>query len=105
MPKYYVLNHEKQTIIVDTTVKPTAEDKKDVRLYVSMGYKMRKKSQERAKMMRDKADNLSADTIRKALKDDKEGLTKFENIMKGKEEGYKKGFFVARKWYKDNYKK
>jgi len=99
--KYYTLDHDKHFITVDTTVKPAKGDEEAVKLYVSMGYKMRIKSQARAKRMADKADNLKAEDIRTALKGDKEGLAKFERILKGKEEGYKKGFFAAKKWYKE----
>lgn len=99
--KYYTLDHDKQFVTVDTTVKPAKGDSEAVKLYVSMGYKMRIKSQVRAEKMRDKADTLKAADIREALKNDKAGLAKFNNIIKGKEDGYKKGFFAARKWYKE----
>ena len=98
--KYYTLDHEKQFITVDTTVKPAKGDAEAVKLYVSMGYKMRIKSQARAEKMKAKADGLDAAAIKEALKGDKAGLAKFDNIMAGKEEGYKKGFFAAKKWYK-----
>lgn len=99
--KYYTLDQDKQFITVDTTVKPSKADEEAVKLYVNMGYKMRIKSQARAIRMAEKADNLKADDIRAALKGDKEALAKFERIMKGKEPGYKKGFFAAKKWYKE----
>ena len=103
--KYYTLDHEKQFVTVDTTVKPAKGDAEAVKLYVSMGYKMRIKSQKRANAMKEKADGLDAAAIREALKGDKAGLAKFEAIMKGKEEDYKKGFFAAKKWYKEYAKK
>lgn len=103
--KYYTLDHEKQFVTVDTTVKPAKGDAEAVKLYVSMGYKMRIKSQARAEKMKAKADGLNAAAIREALKGDKAGLAKFEAIIKGKEEGYKKGFFAAKKWYKEYAKK
>ncbi len=99
--KYYTLDHEKQFITVDTTIKPAKGDSEAVKLYVSMGYKMRIKSQVRADKMKEKADPTTAKVIREALKNDKAGLDKFNNIIKGKEPGYKKGFFAARKWYKE----
>lgn len=99
--KYYTLDHEKQFVTVDTTVKPAKGDEEAVKLYVSMGYKMRIKSQARAKRMAQQADNLNAAAIKEALKGDKEGLAKFARIMKGEEAGYKKGFFAAKKWYKE----
>ena len=98
--KYYTLDHEKQFVTVDTTVKPAKGDAEAVKLYVSMGYKMRIKSQARAEKMKAKADGLDAAAIKEALKGDKAGLAKFDTIMAGKEEGYKKGFFAAKKWYK-----
>ena len=99
--KYYTLDHEKQFVTVDTTVKPAKGDEEAVKLYVNMGYKMRIKSQARAEKMRAKADGLNAETIREALKSDKVGLEKFNTIMKGKDDEYKKGFFAAKKWYKE----
>lgn len=99
--KYYTLDHDKQFVTVDTTVKPAKGDEEAVKLYVSMGYKMRIKSQARAEKMKAKADGLNAATIKEALKGDKEGLKKFETIMEGKDSEYKKGFFAAKKWYKE----
>ena len=98
--KYYTLDHDKQFVTVDTTVKPAKGDEEAVKLYVSMGYKMRIKSQARAAKMKAKADGLNAAAIREALKDDKKGLAKFEAIMKGEDKEFKKGFFAAKKWYK-----
>lgn len=101
MNKYYNVNHERQTITVDTTVKPTKKEEADVKLFVSNGYKLRVKSQDRAQAMKDKADGLNADDIRNALKDDKKALDKFNAIVKGKDKEYKKGFFSAKKWYNE----
>lgn len=104
--KYYTLNHEKHIVVVDTTVKPKEGDKEAVALYVEMGYAMRIKSQERAAAMKNKADGLTADAIKKALENDKEAQKKFEDIVNGKETGVtnadgKTGFFAAKKWYKN----
>lgn len=101
--KYYTLDHEKQFVTVDTTVKPAKGDSEAVKLYVTMGYKMRIKSQVRAEKMLKKADKLDAKTIRAALAKDEAALGKFENIIKGEEDGYKKGFFAAKSWYKHDY--
>ena len=99
--KYYTLDHEKKFITVDTTVKPAKGDEEAVRLYVSMGYKMRIKSQARAAKMRAQADDLNKEAVLEALKGDKEGLKKFDAIMNGKDKEYKKGFFAAKKWFKE----
>lgn len=100
--KYYTINNKngKHIITVDTTVKPAKGDEEAVKLYVSMGYDLRMKSQARAAKMKEKADGLDADAIKEALKGDKEGLKKFEAIMKGEDKEHKRGFFAAKKWYK-----
>ena len=103
--KYYTVDREKKIVVVDTTVDAKKGEAEAVDLYLKAGYDLRIKSQARADKMKAKADGLDADTIRAALKDDAEALTKFENIMEGKEAGYKKGFFAAKKWYKTEYKK
>ncbi len=108
--KYYTLDHGKQFITVDTTVKPTKGDEEAVRLYVSMGYKMRIKSQARAEKMKANADGLDAAKIKEALKGNKVALKKFEDIIHGKKTGItnadgKTGFFAAKKWYLKEYNK
>ena len=108
--KYYTLDHEKQFVTVDTTVTPNKGDAEAVKLYVSMGYKMRIKSQARAKKMKDNADGLNAESIKESLKNDKNALKKFEDIIHGKKTGVtnadgKTGFFAAKKWYLKEYNK
>lgn len=108
--KYYTIDQEKHIVTVDTTVKPGKGDEEAVFLYVKMGYSMRIKSQDRAEIMKKKADGLDAKKIKDALKDDKEALKKFEDIIHGKKTGVtnedgKTGFFAAKKWYKKEYKK
>lgn len=101
--KYYTINNKKgkHIITVDTTVKPAKGDEEAVKLYVSMGYDLRMKSQARAEKMKENADGLDTDAIKEALKGDKEGLKKFEAIMKGEDKEYKRGFFAAKKWFKE----
>lgn len=99
--KYYVIDQNKHTITVDTTIKPAKGDEEAVKLYVNMGYDLRIKSQARATAMKAKADGLDAAAIREALKGDKAGLAKFEAIMNGTDTEYKKGFFAAKKWFKE----
>ena len=101
--KYFTIDQDKHVITVDTTVKPQKSDEDAVALYVKMGYAMRIKSQVRAKAMKEKADNLTAEQIRTALADDKANLDKFEAILTGKDPDNKKGFFAAKKWYKANF--
>ena len=108
--KYYTIDQEKRTITVDLSIKPKGNDEKAVELYAKTGYELRIKSQERANIMKAKADNLNADKIREELKDDEEALKKFENILHGKKTGItnadgKTGFFAAKKWYVKEYDK
>lgn len=103
--KYYTLDREKKIVVVDTTVEPKKGEMEAVELYLKAGYDLRVKSTARRDKMRANADGLDAKTIKEALKDDAEALAKFNNIMEGKEAGYKKGFFAAKKWYKTEYKK
>ena len=113
--KYYTINNKngKHIITVDTTVKPAKGDEEAVKLYVSMGYDLRMKSQARAEKMKENADGLNAEEIRKALKSDKDALKKFDDIIHGggkngtgvtNKEG-KTGFFAAKKWYLKEYNK
>ena len=108
--KYYTLDHDKHFVTVDTTVKPAKGDDEAVKLYVSMGYKMRIKSQARAEKMKAKADGLNAAAIKEALKADKAALKKFDDIIHGAKTGVtnedgKTGFFAAKKWYLKEYQK
>ena len=105
--KYYTVNKGKHIITIDKSITPTKDEDEEVERYIHYGYDMRFKSQEKAKKMREKMekrmkenpDNLNAAAIREALKDDEEGLKKFEAIIKGDDKEYKKGFFSAKKWY------
>ena len=103
--KYYTVNNEKHIITIDKSITPTKDEYEEVERYIHYGYDMRFKSQEKAKMMREKMekrmkenpDNLNAAAIRDALKNDKEALDKFNAILKE----HKKGFFSAKKWYNE----
>lgn len=52
--KYYKLNKNNKTITIDRKVKPTAEDKEDVQMYVNAGYIIRYKSEKRAAAARER---------------------------------------------------
>lgn len=52
--KYYKLNTNNKTITIDRKVKPTAEDKDDVQMYVNAGYIIRYKSEKRAAAARER---------------------------------------------------
>lgn len=97
--KYFTLDQEKHVITVDTSIAPTKSDTEAVKLYVSMGYAMRIKSQTRAALMKAKADSLNDKAIREALKDNKEELAKYDAILHGTEtnDDGKTGFFAAKK--------
>lgn len=59
--KYYKIstrqlkNGTKNIITIDNSVKPTAQDIEDVKLYISCGYEIRHKSAERAEKARERA--------------------------------------------------
>lgn len=97
MPNYK-LNTEKKIIIVDDKNITSAEDA-DVAKYVSAGYTIKHKSEKRSAAAKRRAETLSKDDILKALEADTKAKETFENICKGKGTG--KGFFAAKKWYKE----
>lgn len=101
----YKVDAAKKTITIDDSVKATAAEEKDMAMYVAAGYIIKHKSQKRAKQAKERAakETLTDAAILEALKDDAKGLAKYKEIKEGKGEGT--GFFAARKWYKDTYKK
>lgn len=94
----YKLNTEKKIIIVDDNNMTSAE-KADVVAYVGAGYIIKHKSEKRSAAAKRRAETLSKEDILKALETDTEAKKTFENICKGKGTG--KGFFAAKKWYKE----
>lgn len=101
----YKVDPEKKTITIDDTVKATAAEEKDIDRYVAAGYIIKHKSQKRAKQAAERAakDTLTDEAIQKELANDEKGLKKYLEIKGGKGKGT--GFFAAKKWYKDTYKK
>lgn len=94
----YKLNKEKKIIIIDDN-NITSVEKDDVSMYVAAGYTIKHKSEKRAAAAKGRAETLSKEDILKALETDTEAKKTFENICKGKGTG--KGFFAAKKWYKE----
>lgn len=101
MDKAYTVNTKNRIITINDSVKATAIDEKDITMYVSAGYIIRHKSEERSKAASKRADNLKDEEIREALKDNKEALTKYDSIKNKKGKGG--GFFAAKSWYKKEY--
>ena len=101
--KAYTLNKEKKVITIDDNVKATRAEEKDIDRYVAAGYEIKHKSEKRAKAATKRADGLKDENIKEALKDDKKALAKYEEIKKGKGEGF--GFFAAKSWDKKNFQK
>ena len=101
--KAYTLNPDKKIITINDKVKATAAETKDIALYVAAGYIIKHKSEKRAKAAAKRADSLTDAAIKAALNDDKKAMEIYEGIKKGSGKG--SGFFAARKWYKDTYKK
>lgn len=106
--KYYKISKKetkkgtKYYIIIDDSVKPTAQEEKDVKTYIQCGYEIKHKSEAKAERARLNASKLpSKEEIVKALENDSENLKEFQRRCK-KEFG---GFFKARKWYLDEVKK
>ena len=61
-PKYYKLSKRetqksgtKYYIIIDDSVKPTQQDKEDIKMYIECGYTIQHKSQSRAAAARERA--------------------------------------------------
>lgn len=94
----YKLNTEKKIIIVDDN-NITSAEKADVAMYVAAGYVIKHKSEKRAAAAKGRAETLSKKDILDALEANPEAKETFENICKGKGTG--KGFFAAKKWYKE----
>ena len=99
MSKAYTINEEKKILTINDAVKATAADDKDMALYVQAGYKIRHKSDKRAKVAANRADSLNDATIKEALKGDQKALETYEAIKK--QTGKGGGFFAAKKWYKE----
>lgn len=98
--KYYTLNQKKKTITIDYTVKPTKEDETEVNAYILAGYIIKRKSAKRAAAAAKRAnDGLKGADIEAALKGNEEALAEYASIKS------ERGFFAAKKWYKDNYLK
>lgn len=97
MPNYK-LNTEKKIIIIDDN-NITSVEKDDVAMYVAAGYTIKHKSEKRSAAAKGRAETLTKESILKALKANTEAKETFENICKGKGTG--KGFFAAKKWYKE----
>lgn len=101
----YKVDAAKKIVVIDDSVKATAAEEKDIDRYVMAGYIIKHKSQTRARQAAARAakDTLTDAAIKEALKDDQKGLEKYLEIKGGKGKGT--GFFAAKKWYKETYKK
>lgn len=103
MDKTYTVNTKKKVITISNSAKLTTTDKEIIAMYLNVGYILRQKSVARAKKAAERADSITDADIKKALEEDKEALEKYCEIKNGNGKG--KGFFAAKKWYNDNYKK
>jgi hypothetical protein len=101
--KAYSLNKNKQWVILNTDVKPTAAEQMLIDTYVRNGWELKLKSAARAAKATARADGLKDADIQEALKNDKKALADYIAIKKQKGKGG--GFFAAKKWYKENYQK
>ena len=95
----YTINKEKKVIAVDLS-KITAEEKNFIIFKAQAeGYEIKQKSAKRSKTAKERAAELpNKATILKAL-ETKEEKEEFEKMIKDK------GFFKARSWYLNTYKK
>ena len=89
----YKIDRTKKTITIDTTVKQSINDEKEIAMYVSAGYVIKHKSLAKAKQAKERSDSITAADIRNELANDKEALKEFNRLMSNG------GFFTARKYY------
>lgn len=98
----YTINKEKKVIAVDFENLTAAEEKFITVKAKTEGYEIKQKSAKRSKNAKQRAAALpNKEEILKAL-ETKEEKEEFEKILKDKEKG---GFFKARSWYLNKYKK
>lgn len=97
-PQSFKLNEKKKIIILYTNVRIEAENDL-INFYLDRGY---------APMYEEKKDTVKVEDMRKAMKDDKEALDKFNAIYEkkvgkdaSKEEKKNSGFFGACKFYNE----
>ena len=96
--KPYVVDYEKKVITINDEVKISPIEEKDVYVFVAAGYKLRHKSQARAKKAEERAKGQkTVKEIEEILKPYPELANTFADIKKGKGEG--KGAFAAKSWY------
>lgn len=95
MANYLTVNDEKKTVILDRTLTPDATDEMLLNMYVNKGYKVRVKSQARAKAMADKADHLTEEKVLKLIEGKPELIEKY-NTTKAL-----KGFIAAKEEVKE----
>lgn len=94
---YYRLDQARKLIVIDDSVTPTPTEKELINAYVSAGWIVRVKSQARAeatKKRMKKEPQLTGQEIEQALRGT-EKLETYKAILRNK------GFFSARKWFKD----
>lgn len=99
--KYFTIDRDKKRITIDTSITPTAEEKEAVEMYGKFGYDLFFKSQKRAAAMKKKASTLTKAQLEEAIKGNKEAEAKYAAIIKGDDPDYEKGFFAAKKWFKE----
>lgn len=93
MKKPYRLDSTKKTITIDTKAKQTVSDEKAIAMYVAAGYIIKYKSLAKAKLAKERSNDITAAEIRNELANDKDALKEFNRLMSNG------GFFAARKFY------
>ena len=89
----FTIDNENKVVIIDPTVKKTADDRADIAMYLQGGYTSRNKVIR--KLKDDAITRLKDKDILEALKNDEANSKKYKELKK--EAG--KGFFAARSWY------
>ena len=93
--KFLTVNEAKKTVIIDKTQIPDAADEMLLKTYMAVGYKVKYKSEARAKAMANKADGLNEEKILKLCENKPELIEKYNQVK------MTKGFISAKEMIKE----
>lgn len=92
--KHYSVNTQTKVLIIDDSVKATKEDKEDIKLYLSAGYKLRHKVTRKISEELKQKNSIKAEDIKKAMEGtDPEAYKQYQKIVS------EHNFFSGKKYY------